>query len=60
MTIEKIIRYVQHTPLNTNRAILEHMLMDLILSHGGSLNPDEPGGPDIPEKDIVYDGGIEE
>lgn len=60
MTIEKIIRYVQHTPLNTNRAILERMLMDLILSHGGSLSPDEPGGPDIPGKDVVYDGGIEE
>ena len=60
MTIEKIVVYVQHTPHNTNRAILEGMLRQLILSHGGSLNPDEPGGPDAPGKDVIYDGGIEE
>lgn len=60
MTIEKIVVYVQHTPHNTNRAILEDMLRQLILSHGGSLNPDEPDGPDVPGKDVIYDGGIEE
>jgi hypothetical protein len=54
MTIEKIVWYVQHTPHNTNRVVLEQMLKDLILSHGGTL------GPDVPDKDVIYDGGIEE
>ena len=36
MTIEKIVWYVQHTPHNTNRAVLEQMLKDLIISHGDS------------------------
>lgn len=57
MTIEKIVWYVQHTPHNTNRAVLEQMLRDLILSHGGTLGPDDP---DVPSKDVIYDGGIEE
>lgn len=57
MTIEKIVWYVQHTPHNTNRAVLEQMLKDLILSHGGHLDPD---GPDVPGKDVIYDGGFEE
>lgn len=60
MTIDEIIKYVQHTPHNTNRVVLEHMLMDLIITHGGSLDPNEPGGPDVPDKDVIYDGGIEE
>ena len=60
MTIEKIVWYVQYTPHNTNRAVLEQMLKDLILSHGGTLDPDGPDGPDVPNKDVVYDGGIEE
>lgn len=56
MTIEKIVWYVQHTPHNTNRAVLEQMLKDLILSHGGQLD-----GPDSPDDEhIVYDGGVEE
>lgn len=58
MTIEQIIKYVLHTPFNTNRAILTSMLKQLILDHGGSL--DDPGStPDDPNKDIVYDGGVE-
>jgi hypothetical protein len=60
MTIEKIVWYVQHTPHNTNRAVLEQMLKDLILSHGGTIDPDGPDGPDVPSKDVIYDGGIEE
>ena len=60
MTIEKIIWYVQHTPHNTNRVVLEQMLKDLILSHGGTLDSDGPDGPDVPGKDVIYDGGIEE
>lgn len=54
MTIEKIIEYVLYTPYNTNRAILASMLKQLIISHGG--NPDGPIGPD---RDVVYDGGLE-
>ena len=57
MTIEKIIYYVLHTPFNTNRAILTEMLENLILSHGGTL--DGPGGSDNPNKDVIYDGGME-
>lgn len=56
MTIEKILRYIFHTPLNTNRAILTEMLEDLIISHGGSL---DGSTPDNPEEDIIYDGGME-
>ena len=48
MTIEQIINYVLHTPHNTNRAILEEMLKQLIAENGGEL-PDE----------VIYDGGIE-
>ena len=57
MTIKKIVEYILHTPHNTNRAILEQMLRQLIIEHGGSVSPDEPTDPDI---DIIYDGGIEE
>ena len=39
MTINKIIEYILHTPLNTNRTILVEMLKELILTHGGSLTP---------------------
>ena len=60
MTIEKIIQYVQYTPHNTNRVVLEFMLKDLILSHGGSLDPNNPDEPEGPNKDVVYDGGVEE
>lgn len=60
MTIEKIVYYVLHTPFNTNRAILTEMLKDLILSHGGTLDgPGDPGGSDDPNKDVIYDGGME-
>lgn len=59
MTIEKIVEYILHTPYNTNRAILEEMLKALILAYGGSLSPDEPGDPDAPGKDVIYDGGVE-
>lgn len=56
MTIEKVIAYIQHTPYNTNRAILEEMLKTLIIAYGGSLDgPEIPGG-----SHVVYDGGIEE
>ena len=57
MTIENIIKYVLHTPHNTNRAILTSMLKEMILYYGG--NPDNPDGPDGPNKDVIYDGGIE-
>ena len=60
MTIEKIIQYILHTPHNTNRAILTSMLRDLIISYGG--DPDNFGGsdnPDSPDKDVIYDGGLE-
>lgn len=59
MTIEKVIKYVLHTPYNTNRAILSSILKQLIISYGG--NPDGPvkPGPDISDKDVVYDGGVE-
>lgn len=63
MTIDKIVEYVLHTPLNTNKAILIGMLKQLILAHGGSLtpgDPDGPDGPDVPGSDVIYDGGIEE
>lgn len=58
MNIRQIIEYIFHTPLNTNKAILTDMLEQLILSHGGSLdpNPDQPETPDS----IIYDGGVEE
>ena len=56
MTIEKVIAYIQHTPYNTNRAILEEMLKTLIIAYGGSL--DEPDEPE--DNHIIYDGGIEE
>ena len=57
MTIENIIKYVLPTPYNTNRAILTSMLKEMILYYGG--NPDNPGDPDGPNKDIIYDGGME-
>lgn len=57
MSIEKIICYVLHTPYNTNKAILKSMLKDLILSHGGTLDGSED--PDDPNKDVIYDGGME-
>lgn len=61
MTIEQVIQYVIHTPYNTNRAILDQMLKNMIVYYGG--NPNTPGegpdGPDIPGKDVVYDGGLE-
>ena len=53
MTIEQVIEYILHTPYNTNRAILKEMLEQLILTNGGVVDPDAPN------KDIVYDGGIE-
>lgn len=56
MTIEKILRYIFHTPLNTNKTILTEMLEDLIISHGGSL---DGSTPDNPGEDIIYDGGME-
>lgn len=60
MTIEKIIKYILYTPHNTNRAILASMLRELIINYGG--DPDNFGGsdmPDTPNKDIIYDGGLE-
>ena len=57
MTIEKIIKYILHTPHNTHKAILREMLEQLILEHGGTL-PDGPGGDD--PKDVIYDGGVEQ
>lgn len=60
MTIEKVIQYVLHTPYNTNRAILASILKQLIISYGGDPN-NKPGDstPETPEKDLVYDGGME-
>ena len=43
MTIDNIIYYVVHTPHNTNKAILNGMLIDLIRSYGGRV--DENGKP---------------
>lgn len=57
MTIENIIKYILHTPYNTNRAILTSMLKEMILYYGG--NPDRPDDPDEPNKDVIYDGGME-
>ena len=57
MTIDKIVEYVLHTPFNTNRAILEGLLEQLILSYGGSLSPEEPDAPGV---DVIYDGGVED
>lgn len=60
MTIEKIIGYILYTPHNTNRAILTSMLKQMILYYGG--DPDTPGvepDPDVPGKDVIYDGGVE-
>ena len=57
MTIENIIKYVLHTPYNTNRAILTSMLKEMILYYGG--NPEGPDVPDDPNKDVIYDGGME-
>ena len=59
MTIEKVIKYILYTPYNTNRAILTSILKQLITSYGG--NPDNPvePGPDTPDKDVIYDGGVE-
>lgn len=59
MTINRIVEYILHTPHNTNRAILIEMLKNLIISHGGTLSPDNPEIPDDPNKDIIYDGGVE-
>ena len=58
MNIEKVVEYVLQTPHNTNRAILEEMLRQLIIDYGG--NPDGPEGPDPDDLHIIYDGGIEE
>lgn len=55
MTIEKIVRYVLHTPHNTNKAILIAMLEELIRTNGGTVNPD----PDPGDDDFIYDGGVE-
>lgn len=59
MTIEKVIKYILHTPYNTNCAILTSILKQLIVSYGG--NPDGPvgPGPDTPDKDVIYYGGVE-
>ena len=57
MTIQRIVEYILHTPHNTNRAILESLLEELIIYHGGSLTPGEPGQPGI---DVIYDGGVEQ
>lgn len=57
MTIQKIVEYILHTPHNTNRAILESLLEELIIYHGGSLTPGDPGQPGI---DVIYDGGVEQ
>lgn len=59
MNIDRVVEYIFHTPLNTNKAILIGMLEQLILSHGGSLEPN-PDMPDIPGNEIIYDGGIEQ
>ena len=37
MTIENVMEYVFHTPHNTNPAILDSMLKDMIISHGGTI-----------------------
>lgn len=37
MTIENVLEYVFHTPHNTNPAILDSMLRDMIISHGGTI-----------------------
>ena len=58
MTIDQIIEYVLHTPFNTNRAILAAMLEQLIVDHGGSVDGSDPN-PDVPGKDVIYDGGME-
>lgn len=52
MTIEKIVKYVLHTPHNTNKAILITMLEDLIKTNGGTVGP-------APDDELIYDGGIE-
>lgn len=54
MSIEQVIFYVLHTPHNTNKTILKQMLKQLIIDHGGSLEPNDPGNDDI-----IYDGGVE-
>jgi hypothetical protein len=58
MTIDKIVEYVLHTPLNTNKAILISMLKELIITNGGTVNPDNPDEPGT-SGDIIYDGGME-
>lgn len=57
MTIDNIIYYVTHTPHNTNKAILNEMLIELILTYGGRVNED--GEPGVQPNKIIYDGGIE-
>ena len=57
MTIEKIIEYVLRTPFNTNRAILTSRLRQVIIDNGGNLDDSE--NPEVPNKDIIYDGGME-
>lgn len=57
MTINNIIYYVVHTPHNTNKAILNGMLIDLIRSYGGRV--DENGEPGQQPEKVIYDGGIE-
>ena len=56
MTIDKVVHYVLHTPLNTNSTILVSLLKQLIISYGGNPEID----PDNPNRVIVYDGGTEE
>ncbi len=56
MTIEEIVKYVLHTPYNTNRAILTSMLEQLIADNNGS---DVPDGPGTGNDNIIYDGGFE-
>lgn len=53
MTIKEVIKYVMHTPYNTNKAVLEQMLKDLIIEHGGTITPDTDND------DVIYDGGVE-
>lgn len=55
MTIKKITEYVLRIPHNTNRAILEEKLRQLIADYDGNLE-----GSDLDNLHIIYDGGVEE
>lgn len=57
MTIKKIMDYILYTPYNINKMILAQMLKELILEHGGTLQPDAPIPPE--QNTVVYDGGLE-